>query len=100
MAGCTLQEGSISISEPFPGTVASVDPTICPHRPSMGGTRWSRQFSIWNGSMRRTKAAQIYKTRKFTAVQLLLGHTKLESTLRYLGIGLMTRSAFRSKLSC
>ena len=50
--------------------------------------------------MRRTKAAQIYKTRKFTAVQLLLGHTKLESTLRYLGIGLMTRSAFRSKLSC
>jgi len=36
--------------------------------------------------MRRTKAAQIYKTRKFTAVQLLLGHTKLESTLRYLGI--------------
>jgi site-specific recombinase XerC len=38
-------------------------------------------------SMRRTKAAQIYrKTGKLRAVQLLLGHTKLESTVRYLGI--------------
>jgi integrase len=38
-------------------------------------------------SMRRTKAAQIYrKTGNPRAVQLLLGHTKLESTVRYLGI--------------
>jgi hypothetical protein len=38
-------------------------------------------------SMRRTKAAQIYKkTGNLTAVQLMLGHTKLESTVRYLGI--------------
>jgi site-specific recombinase XerC len=37
--------------------------------------------------MRRTKAAQIYKkTGNLRAVQLLLGHTKLESTVRYLGI--------------
>jgi site-specific recombinase XerC len=37
--------------------------------------------------MRRTKAAQIYrKTANLRAVQLLLGHTKLESTVRYLGI--------------
>jgi site-specific recombinase XerC len=37
--------------------------------------------------MRRTKAAQIYrKTGNLHAVQLLLGHTKLESTVRYLGI--------------
>lgn len=36
-------------------------------------------------SMRRTKAAQIYKkTGNLRAVQLLLGHTKLESTVRYL----------------
>ena len=34
--------------------------------------------------MRRTKAAQIYKkTGNLRAVQLLLGHTKLESTVRY-----------------
>ena len=38
-------------------------------------------------TMRRTKAAQIYrKTGNLRAVQLLLGHTKLESTVRYLGI--------------
>lgn len=38
-------------------------------------------------SMRRTKVAQIYKkTGNLRAVQLLLGHTKLESTVRYLGI--------------
>jgi integrase len=38
-------------------------------------------------SMRRTKAALIYKkTGNLRAVQILLGHTKLESTVRYLGI--------------
>jgi site-specific recombinase XerC len=37
--------------------------------------------------LRRTKPAQIYKkTGDLRAVQLLLGHTKLESTVRYLGI--------------
>ena len=38
-------------------------------------------------SLRRTTAAQIYrKTGNLRAVQLLLGHTKIESTVRYLGI--------------
>jgi integrase len=38
-------------------------------------------------SMRRTKASQIYKkTGNIRAVQRLLGHTKLESTVPYLGI--------------
>ena len=38
-------------------------------------------------SMRRTKATLIYKrTKNLRAVQLLLGHTKVESTVRYLGI--------------
>lgn len=37
-------------------------------------------------SMRRSKASMIYKkTKNLRAVQLLLGHTKLESTVRYLG---------------
>jgi integrase len=37
--------------------------------------------------MRRTKATLIYRrTKNLRAVQLLLGHSKLESTLRYLGI--------------
>ncbi len=38
-------------------------------------------------SMRRTKAAPIYrKIGNLRSVQLLLGHTKIESTVRYLGI--------------
>ena len=38
-------------------------------------------------SMRRTKVAQIYRnTGNLRSGQLLLGHTKLESTVRYLGI--------------
>ena len=45
--------------------------------PSMFGTH----------SLRRTKASLIYKrTKNLRAVQILLGHTKLESTIRYLGI--------------
>lgn len=38
-------------------------------------------------SLRRTKASLIYRrTKNLRAVQLLLDHTKLESTVRYLGI--------------
>jgi site-specific recombinase XerD len=40
-------------------------------------------------SMRRTKATQVYKkTGNLRAVQLLLGHTKMDSTVRYLGVEL------------
>jgi integrase len=38
-------------------------------------------------SLRRTKATQIYKrTGNLRAVQLLLGHAKIESTVQYLGV--------------
>ena len=40
-------------------------------------------------SLRRTKAVLIYRrTGNLRAVQLLLGHTKMESTVRYFGIEL------------
>lgn len=40
-------------------------------------------------SMRRTKVAQIYrKTGNLRAIQLLLGHPKMDSTVRYLGVEL------------
>jgi site-specific recombinase XerC len=42
-------------------------------------------------SMRQTKATLIYRrTKNLRAVQLLLGHSKLESTVRYLGIEVRT----------
>ena len=38
-------------------------------------------------SLRRTKVSLIYRrTKNLRAVQLLLGHAKLENTVRYLGI--------------
>jgi integrase len=38
-------------------------------------------------SLRRTKATLIYRrTGNLRAVQILLGHTKIESTVRYLGV--------------
>ncbi len=38
-------------------------------------------------SLRRTKATLIYRrTGNLRAVQLLLGHTRIESTVRYLGV--------------
>lgn len=38
-------------------------------------------------TMRRTKASLIYRrTKNLRAVQLLLGHTKLERPVRYLGV--------------
>lgn len=54
--------------------------------------RWVEDAGLESGSygthtMRRTKASLIYRrTRNLRAVKLLLGHMKLESTVRYLGI--------------
>lgn len=40
-------------------------------------------------SMRRTKATLIYaRTKNIRAVQILLGHSKLDNTIRYLGVDL------------
>jgi integrase len=69
------------------------------HSPYITTRQYARIVSSWvsqigldpeaygTHSLRRTKAALIYRrTRNLRAVQLLLGHTKLESTVRYLGI--------------
>lgn len=68
-------------------------------RPHISTRQYARMFKQWvksiglepsaygTHSMRRTKVAQIYKkTGNLRAVQLLLGHTKMDSTVRYLGV--------------
>jgi integrase len=53
---------------------------------------WVPGWNSWDSNygthtLRRTKATLIYRrTKNLRVVQLLLGHTKLESTVRYLGI--------------
>ena len=67
--------------------------------PHLSTRQYARAVHQWVGSigldptaygthsMRRTKATLIYRrTKNLRAVQLLLGHSKLESTVRYLGI--------------
>lgn len=67
--------------------------------PHLGTRQYARIVDSWvkeigldptgygTHSMRRTKASLIYRrTKNIRAVQLLLGHSKLESTVRYLGI--------------
>jgi len=74
-------------------------PSRVSESPHLSTRQYSRIVGFWVGSigldsaaygthsMRRTKATLIYRrTRNLRAVQLLLGHTKLESTVRYLGI--------------
>ena len=59
---------------------------------SQGDEGWVEELGLdpadyGTHSMRRTKATLIYRrTKNLRAVQLLLGHSKLESTVRYLGI--------------
>lgn len=50
-------------------------------------------------SLRRTKASEIYrKTGNLRAVQLLLGHTKVDSTVRYLGVELEDALSIAEKI--
>lgn len=70
-------------------------------RPHISTRQYARMLKDWvrsiglepsaygTHSMRRTKVAKIYrKTGNLRAVQLLLGHTKMDSTVRYLGVDL------------
>jgi integrase len=67
----------------------------CPH---LTTRQYQRLVKVWvtsigldasrfgSHSLRRTKATQIYKrTGNLRAVQILLGHAKIESTVQYLG---------------
>ena len=46
-----------------------------------------RRAEYGTHSLRRTKAAMIYRaTGNLRAIQILLGHTKIENTVRYLGV--------------
>lgn len=70
MSGCTFRHGNTR-------ALFAIGVTSIGLEPSSHGTH----------SMRRTKVAQIYrKTGDLRAVQLLLGHTKMDSTVRYLGV--------------
>ena len=82
------------------GTLDDYDfPSRNDHANHIGTRQYARLVDEWvtavglrrddygTHSLRRTKASIIYKaTGNLRAVQLLLGHTKIESTVRYLGV--------------
>lgn len=48
---------------------------------------WVASLEYGTHSMRRTKASLIYKaTGNLRAMQILIGHTNIENTVRYLGV--------------
>jgi integrase len=75
----------------FPSRIAD-SPHLSTRQYARIVTRWVESIGLdaaayGTHSMRRTKATLIYRrTKNLRAVQLLLGHIKLESTVRYLGI--------------
>jgi integrase len=92
-----------SLSEWLDSRSASDDEWIFPSRCNRGAHVTTRQYARllkrWvsligldpsaygTHSTRRTKVSLLYKkTGNLRACQLLLGHTKLESTVRYLGV--------------
>ena len=85
------QTGSASSDFLFPSRLSS-----SPHLSTRQYSRIVESWVVWIGldpasygthSLRRTKATLIYRrTKNLRAVQLLLGHTNLDSTVRYLGI--------------
>lgn len=85
--GARTEGGGFSVSEPLAYVAASVHAAVRPYCASLGRIDWPRRYPNGTHTMRRTKASLIYRrTKNLRAVQLLLGHSKLESTVRYLGI--------------
>lgn len=87
-----IEEGKLSATSPlFPNRLR--------RSPHLSARQYARILNCWvreigldkaqygTHSMRRTKATLIYRrTKNLRAVQLLLGHGKIESTVRYLGV--------------
>lgn len=86
--------------EPRGGTIADYAfPSRIDHTDHLSTRQYARLVDEWvtgiglraveygTHSLRRTKASIIYKaTGNLRAVQILLGHTKIENTFRYLGV--------------
>lgn len=86
------QEGpysrGLSLSQQAAIRISSINSSVRAGREALGGQRRaSPPPDYGTHSMRLTKPTLIYRrTHNLRAVQLLLGHTELESTVRYLGI--------------
>jgi integrase len=90
--GRWLEKKELHKGEPlFPSRINRARPMTTRQYAHLLGS-WLRSIGLdplayGTHSLRRTKASMIYRrTGNLRAVQLLLGHTRIESTVRYLGI--------------
>src|SRR5437764_8835886 len=100
---CNSRSPNKRVTRSVPGLRPKPEQFLFPSRmsasPHLSTRQYSRIVRTWAGSigldpaaygthsMRRTKPTLIYRrTKNLRAVQLLLGHSRLESTVRYLGI--------------
>src|ERR1700687_5987768 len=96
-----FEAGAVPFSKPSVGVTASFDATVFADRRVVGRVNRLDPAAYGTHSLRRTKPTLIYRrTRNLRAVQLLLGHSKLESTVRYLGIEVDDALEVADKLKC
>jgi integrase len=87
-----LEVAALAASAPAVLAGAAITATCRRTRSAANSSKWIGSIGLdpnlfGTHSLRRTKATLIYRrTGNLRAVQLLLGHTKIESTVRYLGI--------------
>jgi integrase len=87
LRGSSRKPGAGSVSGPRRLRSTFDDAAVRPPGGAVGCQRRSDPRKFATHSRRRTKATLIYRrTRNLRAVQLLLGHTRIESTVRYLGV--------------
>lgn len=68
----------LCVPDPIKRLATPLDAPVRPDRSPMGTRNRARRFLLWTHTMRRTKAALIYRrTKSLGVVQLLLGHSKL-----------------------
>jgi integrase len=90
--------GSVLVSEPPVEGASCFDAAVRSDRPSVGWAIGLDPAVYGTHTMRRTKATLIYKrTKNLRAVQLLLGHTKLEARFAISASKSMTPWRFRNR---
>jgi integrase len=87
----------------FPDAVVN-SPILADQPNSAVGQQWVASIGLdplkfGTHSLRRTRATLIYRrTDNLRSVQLLLGHTKIESTVRYLGVEIVDAIEIAEKI--
>ena len=87
-SACQPEFIRISFPEPIASISAPINTPVCSYCRNVGGGNWPGSCVIWYALVAQNQSLSDLSAniKNLSAVQLLLGHAKLESTVRYLGI--------------